>query len=498
VERNRHLGSLAQRLPTTDDPGADMKLSDLLLHEWRTKFSQPAALASLVAFAVILLFAAVSGRVARDARTHDIANHEAEVAASVARWLADLKAVETEGDRSSAPPWSGSPMDVTFSSALPPAPLADFAIGQSDLLPGMGTLSLWDPDVRLFSRYEFKDPVALALGAFDVSKAIVLVLPLLLIVLAFDVLSSERDAGRLGVIVAQGANLRSLFWRRLLIRCVPVLSVALLVAAVALLLNRGATPIDARMPSFVLWCACAALYSAFWMAVVAYAASRNRAGASNIMALLVCWTVLTLVVPAAVTSLTEAAYPPPSRPNYLAEAREAEIATERAEAGIAQQFFNDHPELVVGEQSQMPAYVRTAFFVTSRVDAATRPLLNAFEASASRRERTLAFLRYASPAIIAHGAFNEIAGSSAARHRQYMAQARAFKAAFAEQVAAYVVAGERLPSARATELPRFMFRENLQKTLVTRNVPALLFVLLTTVALLSAADSRVRQLDPLS
>jgi ABC-2 type transport system permease protein len=475
-----------------------MNLSDLLLHEWRTKFSQPAALASFAAFAVILVFAAVSGHVARDARAHDIANHEAEVSASMARWLADLKSLETEAERSGAPPWSGSPMDVTFSSALPPAPLADFAIGQSDLLPGAGTLSLWDPDVRLFTRYEFEDPVALALGAFDVSKAIVLVLPLLLVVLSFDVLSCERDAGRLGVIVAQGANLRSLFWRRLLIRCVPVVGVALLVATVALLVNRGSTPIAERTPSFVLWCACAALYSAFWMAIVAYAASRNRAGASNIMVLLVCWTVLTLVVPAAVTSLTEAAYPPPSRPNYLAEAREAEIETERAEAGIAQQFFNDHPELVVGEQSQMPGYVRTAFFVTSRVDAATRPLLNAFEEAAAQRESTLEFLRYASPAIIAHSTFNEIAGSSAARHRQYMAQARAFKAAFAEQVAAYVVAGERLPSARAAELPRFMFRENPRAALVTRDGPALLFVLLATGVLLGAADRRVRRLNPLS
>ena len=97
------------------------------------------------------------------------------------------------------------------------------------------------------------------------------------------------------------------------------------------------------------------------------------------MQLLVWWTALTLIVPAAVTALTEAIYPPPSRLAYLADARQTEIATERAEGGVANAFFIDHPDLVVDSASEMPAYLRTAFFVTSTVDAATRPILEAFE-----------------------------------------------------------------------------------------------------------------------
>ena len=50
-----------------------MNLRDMFLHEWRTRLAQPAALASLAAFAAILIFAAVSGRVERDARAHAIA-----------------------------------------------------------------------------------------------------------------------------------------------------------------------------------------------------------------------------------------------------------------------------------------------------------------------------------------------------------------------------------------------------------------------------------------
>src|SRR5918995_762054 len=273
-----------------------MNLSDMFLHEWRTRLARPAALTSLAAFAAILAFAALSGRIERDARGQAIASHESQTAAAMQRWLADLVALETRGEKSGVAPWSASPMDLEFPSTLPPAPLADFSIGQADLLPSAGKLSLWDPDVRLFSRYEFEDPVSLALGALDLSRAVVLLLPLLMIVIAFDILSAERDAGRLSLTLAQGADLRKLFWQRLGIRCAIVLAVTMTVAAAAFALNP-ASALTARLPAFVVWCACTVLYGAFWFATIGYVASSNRSGDSNIVRLLLCWASFTLIVP---------------------------------------------------------------------------------------------------------------------------------------------------------------------------------------------------------
>jgi ABC-2 type transport system permease protein len=471
-----------------------MTLRDMLLHEWRTKLSQPATLISLAAFTLISMFAAVSGGSLRQAREQSIQTHQSQIAAATGSWLADLQDLETNGSQSKVPPWSGSPMDVSFASSLPPAPLADFSIGQSDLMPGIGALSLWDPDIRLFSRYEIEDPVALALGAFDMSKAIIIVLPLLMIVLSFDVLSADRDSGRLGLIVAQGGRMRRVVWGRLFIRCGTVLALALLLAALTLVLNRASVSITSRLLPFGLWCACALLYATFWFALIGHIASRNRRGETNIMWLLVLWTGLTLIVPSVVTAVAEAVYPPPSRLEYLAEARKIEIDTERSEAGVANQFFNDHPEVVVDEQSRMPAYLRTTFFVTSSIDDATRPVLASFDAAAAERDRVLALLGYASPAIIAHRTFNAVGGSSAERHRRYVAQAREFKAAYATEVARHVVAGQRLPLARARVLPRFQSEETTVHALVAGAVPALLFLAFVTCVLLVAADRRLSRL----
>ena len=470
-----------------------MTSRDMFLHEWRTRLGQPAALLSLAAFTAILMFAALSGRVERDARARAIADHEAQTSTAMQEWLTNLKLLETRGEQAGVPPWSASPMDLELPSSLPPAPLADFAIGQADLLPSSGKLSLWDPDVRLFSRYEFEDPVSLALGAFDLSKAIVLLLPLLLIVVSFDVLSAERDAGRLGLTLVQAVEVRQLFWQRLAIRGAVVIGIAVLVAAAALSFNVGTLSLSERLPAFTLWAACAVLYGMLWLAIVAYVSTRNRGGEANIVQLLLCWAGLTLIVPAAVTAMAEAIYPPPSRLAYLADARQIEIATERTVSGIASRSFIDHPELVVGSASQMPEYLRTAFFVTSTVDQATRPVLDAFETTAARRDTALALVRYASPAIIAHGVFDDAAGSSSARHRRYMDQARAYKAAYAEQAGPYIAAGQLMPSQRVTSFPRFRFVDVPFRSIVAGALPALVFLGLAAAALLGVADRRLRR-----
>lgn len=468
-----------------------MTTSDLIKHEWKTRLAQPAALLSLALFAAVLIYGAVNGRIQRAARLEAIDRHRSEVASATADWLRDLRTLETGASAKAVAPWAGSAMDVSFASHLPPAPLGDLAIGQSDLLPQVGAVSLWNPDVRLFSRYQIEDPVALALGGFDLGKAILLVLPLLLIVLGFDVVSAERDASRLGLVLAQGGSLRSLVWTRLAIRAGAALAVTSLIACAAVVFSDG---VAARLPGFALWAAGVLVYAVFWVALIAVVAARNGRGDLNIMVLLFAWAALSLVVPASIAAITEAVHPPPSRLAYLAEAREVEIATERGEADVAGAYAAEHPELVIDQASAIPGYVRTAFFVTSAVDRATQPVLAAFEQAAARRDDALDVLRHASPAIILHGLFNDIAGTSSARHRRYEAAVRAFKARYAALAGPYIVAGRRLPLDLATSLPQFQLDDDGLAAVAGRHAGALLWLVLVTVAALVAADRRMRRM----
>jgi hypothetical protein len=125
-----------------------MSLLEAIAHEWRTSLSRLAVITSLYLFAAALIHGAANGRLERNAHLEQISRHHAEVAATMKGWLEASREIEKRSTK--VPPWAASPMDVTFASSLPPGPLADFAIGQSDLLPYTGALTLWDPDVRLF------------------------------------------------------------------------------------------------------------------------------------------------------------------------------------------------------------------------------------------------------------------------------------------------------------------------------------------------------------
>jgi hypothetical protein len=153
----------------------------------------------------------------------------------------------------------------------------------------------------------------------------------------------------------------------------------------------------------------------------------------------------------------------------------------------------DHPDLAIDEASQIPAHVRTAFFVTSAVDRATRPVLAAFEQAAVQRDETLGRWRHVSPAIVLHGLFNDISGTSSARHRRYEAAVRALKTRYAELAGPSIVAGRRLPLDLATSLPRFELEHDGLASVADRHAGALLWLSLVTGVVLLAADRCMRR-----
>lgn len=470
-----------------------MTLSDIISHEWKSKLSHPVTLVNILLFAAILMFGAYSGAIERDYRLAKVDAHNQEIAAKTESWLQNAKAWEENGADSGVSARSGSALTLTFPSSLTPGALGDFAIGQADFLPFTGEVSLRQADVKQFSKYEFDDPVSLALGAFDLSKAVIFILPLLLVVLAFDVLSSDRDANRLGLTLAQGINLRSFFWRKLFVRGGVVLGLTILVSTLMFILQTNEfTP--ERLSMFSIWLVGVVLYALFWMAMISFVASRNKNGETNVITLLILWAGFTLIVPAAATSVTETIYPTPSRLTYMAEAREMENEASLEIADIANQYLLDHPELSVSSDSEMPAFFRTSFLVTSTMDEATRPILEEFERTALERENTLGLLRYISPAITTHILFNDVAGTSSKRHSDYHKAVRDFKNQYAERVGPVIMSNQRLGESDFNNIPTFHFPEQNASEVFSQNLMSLLFLLVVSVLLMFLADKRVSKI----
>jgi ABC-2 type transport system permease protein len=469
-----------------------MTLRDWISAEWKLSIGRPSSWALFVLFAALLIYAATNGKSRLDNRLDAINRHQAEVSQTMNSWSDALQRKETGGDQTGVTPRTGSAMDVRFSSYLPQAPLADLAIGQSDLLPYLSTISLATPDIRIFSRYEFEDPVSLMLGGFDLSTAIIVLLPLLLIVVCFDLISADRDANRLGLTLSQGVSISSLFWNRLLLRSGLVLAAVLLVTMLMLLIQSGNHSPAERLIPFLIWTAGTLVYAAFWITAIALVASFNRRSEFNIMALLSIWLAFVFIVPSGASAILETVYPTPTRLSYLAEARETENEARLQEADIANQFILDHPEMLVNEAAEIPAFLRSNFLVNRTIDDATRPILDEFDAAARQRETSVSVLRFLSPAIIAQGLFNDLAGTSASRHQNYVQQVRDFKAAYAEQVGPGVVAGQPLTLAQFEALDTFSFRDESLADIMAKHGLPLAFLLFAMFTILVVVNRRLQ------
>lgn len=468
-----------------------MTSGDWISAEWKLNIGRPSSLVIFLAFAGLLIYAAFNGHSHLENRMQAIDRHQAEIEQTMSSWRDNLALKESLGAQADLSPRTGSAMDVRFSTYLPQAPLADFAIGQADILPYLAAISLSDPDIRMFSRYEFDDPISLLLGSFDLSTAIVVLLPLLLIVLCFDFISSDRDANRLGLTLSQGIGISSLFWSRLLIRSGSVVAVLIMMMVLVLLIQSGYASISERINPFLVWTATTVIYAGFWVAVIAWVASCNKRSEFNIMALLSLWLAFVFIVPSGSSAILETVYPTPTRLAYLAEARETENETRLQESEIANQFILDHPEMLVNEAAEIPAFLRSSFLVTNTVDQATRPILDEFEAAAQRREASVGVIRYLSPAIIVHGLFNDLAGTSAGRHHSYMQQVREFKAAYADRVGPGIVAGQPLSMAEFESIEGFRFQENARVGALGNHLLPLLFLFALIVVAVVVVNRRL-------
>ncbi len=465
---------------------------NLVSFDLRRLRRRPAALFAVLVYAGLLGYGAVSGRMRAQTRRTSIYAHQQEVDTSRERLLGRVRAREaTEPSSSGVPAWLGSAMDITFASAMPLGPLTDFAVGQSDLLPSFSPLTLWSPNVRLFSKYELDDPMALALGHFDLGQAVLFLLPLVVFALCFDVLSDEYDHRRLGLVLAVAGDVRALVWGRIFLRVGVVVLVTKLVSAAAAAIPLGPFSFAHRWPWLLAWWAGVVLYACFWAAVTAVVASRRRSGSICALSLMFVWAVVVLLIPAGATAAAEVIYPAPSRLAYLTEARAAENQALRSADHAQDRFALEHPDAAPSDAERIPSYIRTAYWVTSRVDASTQPILASFSQTANKRRVALSLLAYLSPAIAFHQWTADLANTSQSVHLKYQAEARRFKLAFGARVADSLLAGHTMTADQIENAPTFRMSPEPIEPALYRHLCLGTALGLASIVLLVIADRRL-------
>ena len=422
--------------------------------ERRALFAEPGTAVSLLLFLLLCGFALWQGHVHRTSLAEGVANFQDEGDARAENWRARLVAIESgestlENDR-----WAGLAMGVYLPASAPPGPLADFSVGVSDIQPTTATVSQWRSIENLFGIYQFQSPLAIAAGPFDFAFVIIFLLPLLMIVLAYDVLTDDRERGRLELLLAEPIGMRDIAFTRLRVR----FGAAFVLVAIAALVGFATGGGDERIERFAIWISVAIVHFFFWAALITWIVSLFLRSETTLLALVALWALSGMIGPAMLAVAAEAAYPAPSRLAFLSDAREASSNAYKSREDVKRWMLLDHPQLTIDDYS-IPEYIRTSFIVTRTVDEKVEPILEDFEAVQSARRSLLNRLQFASPAVLTLQALHTAAGTDLERQKRFEREVRAYKKDLGDRVAPKVLADIRLTPTDYDSLPRFSFQE---------------------------------------
>jgi len=172
----------------------------------------------------------------------------------------------------------------------PPSPLAFAAIGQRDLQPQALRVRLLGLHSQLYESEAINPELAMP-GRFDFAFVLVFLAPLFVIALMHDLVSSEREAGRLRLLASLPAAAANTWRRRVGLRY------GLLWLAALLPVAAGALVAGAGLAGFAAIALVATLYLAFWFGLASWVAARARTSSSSAAILLACLVGLTMILP---------------------------------------------------------------------------------------------------------------------------------------------------------------------------------------------------------
>ena len=307
-------------------------------------------------------------------------------------------------------------------AAKPLLPGAAFAIGQADVLPSVVRVKAESMD-SVRQSADIVHPARLAAGRFDMHFFVVCLWPLVLLAGTLSVLTQERENLRLPALSLLGVSPRQVLLAQAVARVLAASAVLVVVMGLLALLI-GALPFSAAgLAAWAAWAALATVYSLFWAAVAALVCARASNRSTAAFAGFGAWVGIVVLLPALLSAAVSLAAPQPSREAYIVAVRDATDQVQANRASVVSRFYDQHPEWKPERTAldKLPAAV-TRLARAAELERAMAGVDARFEQARQRQARLLQVFSFVSPVSLTHEALSTLAGSSAARHQQFVAE----------------------------------------------------------------------------
>jgi ABC-2 type transport system permease protein len=359
---------------------------------------------------------------------------------------------------------------------LPPTGLSALSVGQSDIQLNYLPVSL-ATTLDVTKNLELENPINLMSGSFDIAFVVIFLLPIFILAMSYDLLSSEKERGTLAMILAHPVSIRELMASKIISRAAIMLAVVLSFGIIALLTVGTALDTSDTWIRFGFWMISTILYSSFWFALAVLVNVYGNNSATNGTVLAGIWLVLVVIVPTLVSLIATTVYPAPSRMELTIAAREAQTEAEKNFMSKLDEYYYDHLEFVPDGDKKAMDFLTLAQANANSIEKAVRPLYDNFQLQLNRQEGLVQRFQFLSPAIMMQLALNEISGTSANRYEHFLNQVYVFHGEWKEYFSTKFLERYPLKPADYDSFPDFSFEEEPLAAMLQRLLPSLLGML---------------------
>lgn len=334
-----------------------------------------------------------------------------------------------------------------------PSALTPLSIGMRDLFPYYVPL-MGRAVYRQVFQQEISNPQKLAVGHFDWAFVIVFILPLLLIGLSYNLLSSEQEGGTYALWRSQPVTVRQVVGAKLTLRQGLLVGFITLITLLAVPLlgiyNVG------LLGKFWL---VSVVYVLFWGALIWWVVSWQRSSAVNALVLLGCWLVLVVALPALLQQLLTVAQPI-DRSTFESLVRD-QYSQSQPDSVVLKPYYTRHPQLYSpNDTARRDPDLRAYYARNEQVDLNIAPMVSQYEQAVTTRETVINRADWLLPAVNVQTLFNGLAATSAAAYRDYLHQLVAFHQAWNAYFVPKVFANQLIKPADYPQLPAWVFRSS--------------------------------------
>ncbi|MCV6623931.1 MAG: DUF3526 domain-containing protein [Cellvibrionaceae bacterium] len=234
--------------------------------------------------------------------------------------------------------WGGAAYYSFHLSYDAPSDFAFAAIGLRDVQAWKHRIRMLALEGQIYER-DVGNPSIALVGRFDFAFFCAFIVPLILIILLYDLRSSERNAGRFNLLEASTGQANNLWLLRASLRA-GALYLCLIVPLIAAAIIAGTST-----GTLILACLFVLAYILFWTALCFVVSAWQKPDAVLLMTLLGIWISTAVIIPAGARLAIDKAVTLPAGSDILMLQREAvNDAWDLPREATMNAFFERHPE----------------------------------------------------------------------------------------------------------------------------------------------------------